>query len=147
MCLANPLLTRQVRDRPRHLLDAAHRAHGEMVLFAGPLQQQPAIVAQRADLADLPRGQLRVAGHMRFVIAFLLAGSCRLYARADGGGRLLLRACRDLADGQRGDLQLHVDAIEQRPGDAREIPLDLVRLAAALLRLGTVMAAGLCCVY
>ena len=40
------------------------------------------------------------------------------------------------------DFNMDIDAIEQRPGDARQIALDLTRLATAGLVLAAVVAAG-----
>ena len=145
--LLDPLLPGEVGDRARHLHDAADRAHGQVVLFARALQQRLTALVQRAVAVHLPRGQLRVARGVLVPVARLLAVAGGLHALADDCGRLLRRAGGDLLHRHGGHLQLHVDAVEQGPGDAREVARDVPRLAAAGLRAAAVIAAGLCCVY
>ena len=146
MRAADRLLTVKVGDGARDLLNARHRAHGEVVFLARPLDHRLAFAIQAADLCDLPGRERRVAAHAAAGVARALPFPCRLNARTDGAGRLLRRAGRDLAYRQRGHLQLQVDAVEQRPGDAGAIARDLLRAAAAGLP-AAIAAAGLCCAY
>src|SRR5438046_5228282 len=93
------------------------------------LEQRLALSVRLADALDLPRLELRVG----LALPRALAGSRLRDPRTHGCARLgaVPRAPRERLRGQRGDLDLQVDAVEQRPGDATPVARDLVGRAAA----------------
>ena len=155
------LLPGEVGDGARDLERAVDGAHGEMIPLAGALEHGLGGGVQVAGRGDLPGGERGVAARLgagagctsRFAVAAqllkacLLARSGGLDARADGAGGLLRRGGGHLAHGNGGDLELHVDAVKQRAGDAPQIPRDFFGRAAAGHGLAAVVAAGLCCAY
>ena len=89
--------------------------------------------------ADFAGGHLGVAGGGGAGEAVALPVAGGLHAGADSGGGLTPVCSRsEVAVADAGHLDLEVDAVEERPGDAAAVADDLVGLADA----GAVAAAG-----
>ena len=140
--LLDLLPSREVRDRSRHLERPAHRAHGQVVFFDDAGERAVPFRIRPADFLHLPGGQLRVAGNSLPRKTGLLPLAHRLNAGADRIRAFLLRRLRDLLYGECGDFQPDVDAVEERAGNAGEVPRDLLRRAAAGHAGISVIAAG-----
>ena len=134
----------QVGDGARDLEDAIVGAGGETLLCMARSSRRSAVGTEFAVVADLPRASSarwrrssrrtawkRSAGRSRAAMTRL-----RISAEPSGGcaaAQLLILHGRNL--------DVDVDAVEQRPGDLRDVALDHRRRAHALARLVVEIAA------
>ena len=138
------LLPREVGDCPRDLAHPADRAHGEVDSCRRPCRSA--------------RGRRRPAGR---TCSSWRAESSALLVTPSPAYRACWRSARGLharvnvgsegssgalsviwRTGTAGDLELHVDSVQQRPGDAPQIARDFLLGAAAGLCRAAVIAAG-----
>src|SRR5262249_33798994 len=130
MARADPVLARQVGDRPRDADDARVRARREAEPLARDLEELAAAGVERAVPAQLARRQLRV--EPRAADALPRAG--RLDARADRGRPLADVVVAEEADRDAGHLDVEVDAVEEGARHAAPVAGDLRRRARAAAR-------------
>ena len=127
MRLADALGVRQVGDGARHAQDAVVGAARPLELFHRRFQARFAGLVRLAELVDLARGQVLVA----LALALQLHFGGGLHAGANDGGVLAVGILAEHVRFDGGHFHLHVDAIEQRAGDAALIALDQIRRAVA----------------
>jgi hypothetical protein len=136
------LVPGEVRDGTRHSEHLAVAAGREPQALGGGQEQAPALRGGSGDPLQLPRGERRVGGTMDLLDlpAALLALAGGDDALADRGGWLAGPHGLDGFEGDRGQAQVEVDAIQQGPREASSVLADALGGAAAAL--GARVAAG-----
>ena len=127
----NFLAAVEVGNGAGDLTDAVIAAGRQAERVKGLPHQLRAGLVQLAEFAQLSRLHIRVAEAGRPGKALALAASRRLDPRLDRAGRLRFLVAAQIVEIERRDLDDNVDAVEQRPGDAREIIVDGGRRAGA----------------
>jgi hypothetical protein len=123
--------TRQIRNRARHLEHSRIAARREAERTHRPLQQAGAAFVVAAVFPDLTRAHLRVTVDRRSLQAHALRRPRALNPRSHGRRPLPQRRRDKFIVRQRRHLDVQVDAVEQRPGNARTVLVNVVRRAAA----------------
>ena len=139
----------QVGDGARNLQHAGVGAVGELEPFAGEQKQLMRLVAGLAGGIQVAGGELGVDADAVGIVGIAPALNLPrgLHPPADIGGALLRTLPAQPLGGDGLHLDVHVDAVQQRPGDAVQIAPDGRLGAAAGLGAAAQVAAGLCCVY
>ena len=138
---ADVLRAGQVGNGARDLQYLVIRASRQTQLLHRLAEQTVGVGGQTAELLDVPVGHLRVGVDARLLQPFALRRSRLGHALANGRRRLGLALGGQLAMWHARDVDVYVDPVQQRPGYARQIVLNLPRRAAALaLRIGEVAA-------
>ena len=134
----------EVGDSPRHLEDAVVGAGGESLLLHGTLEQPLGVGAELAVGADLTRGHLRIRVDLLAILAeaFALALARGENSFADLGGAFGGGAPAQFLVLNGGNLNVNVDAVEQRAGDLGDVALDHRRGAHAFARFVVEVSAG-----
>lgn len=106
-------------------------AAGEAQTVKGALHQPFAGSVQRAELPDHGGGHIGIAGYLRAGKALLLhlPGGVDTFTDDGGGLRLLFAAHGLVLHG--GNLDIHVDAVQQGTGDAAHVLVHLIFRAGA----------------
>src|SRR5208282_4194630 len=124
----------EVGNRERHFQDTVVGAGAEAQARHGALQQALAVGGDVAILADLPRAHLGIAINLfpREAAQLALAGFYDAFTNQvrTFPARVLPQLL--VADG--GHVDVDIDAIEQGPGNLRDVALDEGRRAGALAR-------------
>ena len=139
----------QVGDGAGDLQDAGVGAVGQAQPLAGEQQQLLRVGRHGAGGVQVPGAELGVDADARRVagVARALHRSGRLHPAAHLGGGLLRRVLGEALGGNGLHLDVHVDAVQQRVGDAVQIAADLRGRAAAGPGAAAQVSAGLCCAY
>ena len=124
----------EVGDGARDAQDAVVGAGGEAELGDGVFHLLFAFAVELAEAAQGARSHLGVAELAERLQAPALALARREDAFADDGRFLGLLVLRQLLVFHRRHLDVQVDAVEQRPGDPRQVALDQRRRAGALVQ-------------
>ena len=133
---ADVLRSVQVSDGPGHPQYAVMAAAGETQAVKGTVHDLFALFIQDAVFADHRRGHVSVAGNLRPGIARLLHGPGSVYPPLNIPGTLRgVLAAHGLIVHRR-HLDVQVDAVQQRAGDAAHIALHLpLRAGASVVRM------------
>ena len=103
----------------------------------GHFERALASIVQRAKAAKLADGNMGIVKS-----AGALPGASREHTRGDFRRTRACVASAQFLKGNRGHFDVQIDAVEQRPADFREIPLDDAAGAAAFARGIAVETAG-----
>ena len=123
----------EIGDRTRDLENAIVGAGREVQLFHGLLQQDSKRAIDGTMLADLRMGHAGVDGGAGAGKARLLPAAGSLDPGADGRGRFAGLGLAQFFNRQGRCLDMEVNAVKQRPADARAVALDLRWRAPALM--------------
>ena len=126
MGLKNVFLSGQIGDGPRHLENAGVAAGGKGQAVGDQLQEPPPLFIQTAETADVAGLHLRVAVQAEFRQPLSLNGAGRLHPGTDRRRGFALGGIGEIAMGDPGHLDLQVDAVEQRAGEAVPITLNFM---------------------
>ena len=122
----NLVCPRQIGNSARHFPDAIMGPRAQPVMLHR-LGQQPLLRrGQRTVAPQLPHAHGRIMRNRRAGKALVLPGAGRIDAGADARRGLGLCGRRQVGVGHGRDVDLDVEAIEQRPGDAGGIALQLL---------------------
>jgi len=142
MRLLDGLASGQVGDGPRHLEDAGVGADGESEAVGDHLEPLLALLVDGAEAADVPRLHLGIGVQAEGAQAAELEFAGAVDAVADRPACFSVARIGELLVADAGDLDVQVDAVEQRSGEARALALDHRRGAGAVVLRVAEVAAG-----
>ena len=111
-------------------------------MIHGLLQQVAEGGIDCAVFFHLRHGHARIGGELSRGKAFQLKLACLVDALANDRGGFARAVVVQFGNGESGGFNVEIDAIKQRPADARAVTLDLRRGTAALVLRVTEVAAG-----
>lgn len=132
MAGCNPRLTLEIGDRPGHFQDPRPGPGAEAELFHGHFQEPVRLGIQGTELADLPGRHPAVAENAEALEPLLLDLPGGVDAALDLRRGFAAGAGRQLPVFHRGDFDVNVDAVQERPGNLRPVLSDLPGRAPAL---------------
>src|SRR5512137_2353590 len=126
-----PLLARQVGDRPRHLEHTGVATRREAEGTHRPFQEAGAPFVVPTMLPHIPCAHVRITEDGRPPEALALHPARLLYPRSHLRGPFALLHRGDLFVRQRRHLDVEVDTVQQRTGNAPPVSFHLPRGASA----------------
>ncbi len=126
--------SREIGDCAADLQDPVVGAGTEAELIDGGFERLHRLTAEGAEFFEMPRGHVGIAMHVGDsgeAVALDLPGAHD--ALTDFGRRFAIAGAGEFTDANGGDVDVQVDAIEQRAADSRQILLDHRRRAGAFL--------------